>query len=148
MAYPFNGVYYPQNYPQYQIQQNTPQIQNGGLVPVPNIEVARNYHVAPGTSVIFVDENAPYVYVKTRGFSQFDPPVFKKKRLVDEDDTMQDAPQTPKNQQKQPVAQNPVNSPEYATKGDIKALRDVQEALQKEINLLKESLGGIDDDKQ
>ena len=87
--------YYPQGFPQYQ-QQNvqqqfqqptqTQQIQSGGFISVRNIEEARNYHIAPGTSVTFIDENAPYVYTKTRGFSQLEPPVFEKMRLVKEED--------------------------------------------------------------
>ena len=72
---------YQMNYPQYyQPNQNYPQnsqsfpqqIQNGGFIPVPSEEVARNYPVAPGNSVTFKNENAPYVYTKTMGFSQID----------------------------------------------------------------------------
>ena len=39
------------------------------LIPVRGREVAMNWAVAPGTSAIFVDETAPYLYVKTVGFS-------------------------------------------------------------------------------
>jgi hypothetical protein len=68
-------------------QQTTPQIQNGGFVPVPSEDVARNYPVAPGNSVTFKNENAPYVYTKTMGFSQLDRPIFEKYKLVREEDT-------------------------------------------------------------
>ena len=73
----FNGfpATYQQYYPQYQQsyqQQPSNQMQNGGIVPVPNIETARNYLVMPNTSVTFIDENAPYVYVKRRGSDGFD----------------------------------------------------------------------------
>lgn len=64
---------------------NTPQIQNGGLVSVRNITEAQNYPVAPGNSVTFKDENAPYVYTKTMGFSQLDRPIFEVFRLVKEE---------------------------------------------------------------
>ena len=59
------------NYQQSQqpIQQ---QIQNGGFISVRNEQEARNYPIAPGNSVTFKDENMPYVYVKTMGFSQLD----------------------------------------------------------------------------
>lgn len=153
MAYPYNTYpqYFPQNYPQYstmpqqvnqQANQPTQQIQNGGFIPVPNIEVARSYHVAPGTSVTFIDENAPYVYTKTRGFSQFEPPVFEKLRLVKEED----APQTPQIAQNTASTDKQVNSIEYATKAEIEALRDAQAVLQNEIDKIKESMGDKDDE--
>lgn len=72
----------PQVYPQMQPQ---PQIQNGGFVPVRGEQEARNYPVAPGNSVTFKDETAPYVYTKTMGFSQLDRPSFEKFKLVKED---------------------------------------------------------------
>lgn len=74
----YNNPYFQ---PQYQQPQQT------GLVSVPNIEAARNYPVAPGNSVTFKDENAPYIYTKTQGFSQLDHPVFEKYRLTKEEDT-------------------------------------------------------------
>jgi hypothetical protein len=46
---------------------------------------AQNYPVAPGNSVTFKDENAPYVYTKTMGFSQLDRPIFEVFRLVKEE---------------------------------------------------------------
>lgn len=69
----------PQNYaPQgFQNQSN--------FVPVPSEEVARNYPVAAGNSVTFKNENAPYIYTKTMGYSQLDRPVFEKYKLIRED---------------------------------------------------------------
>lgn len=61
------------------------QIQNGGFVSVRSEQEARNYPVAPGNSVTFRDETAPYVYTKTMGFSQLDRPVFEKYRLIKEE---------------------------------------------------------------
>lgn len=72
-------------YPQQQQNQIQNQIQNGGLVSVRNVVEARNYPVAPGNSVTFKDENAPYVYTKTMGFSQLDRPIFEVFRLVKEE---------------------------------------------------------------
>lgn len=71
------------NYPFY--YQQPQQIQNGGLVSVRNISEARNYPVAAGNSVTFKDENSPYIYTKTMGFSQLDRPIFEVFRLVKED---------------------------------------------------------------
>lgn len=69
------GVQYPQNAP----------VQQGGVIPVRSEADARNYPVAPGNSIVFKDENAPYIYVKTMGFSQFDSPSFEKYRLQKEE---------------------------------------------------------------
>lgn len=101
MAYPqYYSQFYPQNYNQ-QSQVQLPQIQNGGLVSVHNEMEARNYPVAIGTSITFKDENAPYIYNKTMGFSQLDVPKFDKYRLVKEDtseqtQTMQNGSETAK----------------------------------------------------
>ena len=91
----YNNPYYPQGYYQPQQQmapapqvqtpvQATPQIQNGGFVSVRNETEARNYPVAPGNSLTFKDETAPYIYTKTMGFSQLDRPIFDKYKLVKE----------------------------------------------------------------
>lgn len=70
-------------YMNYNVPQQ--QIQSGGLVSVRNVNEARNYPVAPGNSVTFKDENAPYVYTKTMGFSQLDRPIFEVFRLIKEE---------------------------------------------------------------
>ena len=102
----FNNTYYPQYYQNYQNpymmqsqMQNQPsaqtqQVQNGGFIPAPNEDFARNYPVAPGNSVSFKDENAPYVYTKTMGFSQLDRPVFEKYRLIKEDNEADEKSET------------------------------------------------------
>lgn len=139
MGYPYqqqiqpNYNYQQQAYPQAQMQmtaqnqQTQPQIQNGGFIQVHNEDEARNYPIAPGNSVTFKDENAPYVYTKTMGFSQLDRPIFEKYRLVKEEDI-----QT----QNQPVnAPSPqaVNMIDYALKTDLTA-------LQEEIDVLKQRI--------
>lgn len=80
MQYPF----YYQNMNQPQMQ---PQISNG-FVSVRNELEARNYPVAYGNSVTFKDENAPYVYTKTMGFSQLETPRFEKYKLVREESNL------------------------------------------------------------
>lgn len=84
---PYQQYYSMGNYPQQPqpTPQVQPQIQNGGLVFAPNEAYARNYSVAPGNSVLFKDESAPYMYSKTMGFSQLDQPIFKRFRLVEEE---------------------------------------------------------------
>lgn len=89
MAYQYYNPYYQQPMPQQMQQQQQvqgPQIQTSGFIPVPSEEMARNYPVAPGNSVTFKNENAPYVYTKTMGFSQLDRPIFEKYKLVKEED--------------------------------------------------------------
>lgn len=81
--YPAQPIYTPQ---QNQPQMNQPQqIQSGGFISVRSELEARNYPVAPGNSVTFKDETAPYVYTKTMGFSQLDRPNFEKYKLVKEE---------------------------------------------------------------
>lgn len=66
---------------------NNNQVVNGGFVTVRSEAEARAYPVAPGTSITFKNESAPYCYTKTMGFSQLEAPRFEKFRLVKEEDT-------------------------------------------------------------
>lgn len=130
------GPYYPAMYPQQpvyapaqtsqpvQAQTAPPQIQNGGFVSVRNEMEARRYPVAIGNSVTFKDEQLPYVYVKTRGFSQLDEPTFEKFRLIREEEVVP------------PVEQPPVV--DYS--GDISALKTSHETMQAEITALREEI--------
>lgn len=133
MAYQF-PMYQP-NFPNYQpyytqfqqpqgnAQQSPPQIQNGGFVSVQTIEEAYNWPVAPGNSLTFKIENAPYVCTKTKGFSQLDQPVFEKYRLVKEEDT------TPEEPGAKPA--------EYALKKDLQAVSEENQAIKAKIEQLK-----------
>jgi len=98
------------------------QIQNGGFVSASSEGYARNYPVAPGTSVAFKDENLPYLYTKTMGYSPLDPPIFEKFKLVKEEaENVQPESQT--------VA--------YALKTDIDELKGELESLRAEISRRK-----------
>lgn len=78
------------NYPQ---QDKRSSIQYSGVVQVKTEEEAKGYPVGPGVSVTFKNENEPYMYTKTMGFNQLEQPVFKKYRLVEElDDVEEIAP--------------------------------------------------------
>lgn len=139
-GYPIN---YPQFYPQNQNYQNqtyqqnpqsfpqNQQIQNGGFIPVPSEDVARNYPVAPGNSVTFKNENAPYVYTKTMGFSQLDRPIFEKYKLVREED----APNANNSAQTAPQNDETYNKAIDDVKGQIKAIYedidDIKKRLEK-----------------
>lgn len=131
---PYYQPYIPYQPTQGQIMQSqmpNQQIQNGGFVSVPNIEVARNYPVAQGNSVTFKDENAPYVYTKTVGFSQLDRPIFEKFRLVKEQDIQEP-------QKAEPTAE----AVEYALKSDIDQIRRMYDELKEEIHRLA---GGVNE---
>jgi hypothetical protein len=72
MAY---NPYFPY-YPQYQAMQQ-PQQQQSALIHVQSEQQAREWSVSPGSSLMFIDDNAPYIYTKTAGNSQLEPCVFK-----------------------------------------------------------------------
>lgn len=118
--------YYPQ-YQQMNNQQNiqqaaqSNQVQNGGFVRVQNENEARNYLVAPGTSVTFRDESAPYIYTKTMGFSQLDSPVFEKFKLVKENEPAE-----------------PIKSNDYVLKDEFDTLKSEFEKFKKEMRIVDE----------
>lgn len=122
MIYPQYG--YPSYYPQVQSMYSTPQqqpvnqqIRSGGIVSVANEDEARRYPVAPGYTVTMRDENGPYLYEKTMGFSQLDQPIFRKARIVFEDDA--------KIPEKQEKPEEPAEPPKvYAELKQLEALRD------------------------
>ena len=126
MIYPqYSYTTSPQYFPQISQMQNmyTPQqqpvqqqIRSGGIVSVANEDEARRYPVAPGYTVTMRDENGPYLYEKTMGFSQLDQPIFRKARIVFEDDHTQE-------EQKKP--EEPTEPPKvYAELKQLEALRD------------------------
>lgn len=127
MAYPgfpatYQPLYYPQQYqpqmPQQPAQQYQQTSQNG-FIRVQNENEARMYPVAPGSSVTFINENAPYCYTKTVDMSQLDRPKFEKYRLVKEEDS-----------NLQPDKQSSI---EYATKQEVKDLQKIVEDLKAHI---------------
>ena len=132
MPYPYYqnfGNYNPMYYQQPQPQQHNQQIQNGGFVSAPSMDYARSYPVAPGNSVTFKDENSPYIYVKTKGFSQLEEPIFKKFRLIEESDTQPEESTTT-------VTEQAVNYADFAKQADVTALWSEIEMLKKQITEL------------
>ena len=94
-AYPFAYPYYQQPVQMMPQQAAQSQTMQNGFVRVRSENEARMYPVAPGCSVTFIDESAPYCYSKTVNASQLDRPIFEKYRLVKEDDS-QSARRCPK----------------------------------------------------
>lgn len=127
MAYQYFNPYYQQQMPQIQQQMpqqvQQPQIQATNFLTVPSEEIARNYPVAPGNSITFKNENAPYVYSKTMGFSQLDRPIFEKYRLVKEDDV-------------EPIKADS-KSDEQTKLAEIDILKEELESLRAEVDELK-----------
>lgn len=81
----FQGNYNPY-FQQSAYQQPVAQtpVQNSSFIHVQNESQAREWRVAPGNSVIFLDDNLPYCYTKSAGLSELEPPIFKKFRLEEE----------------------------------------------------------------
>ena len=124
MIFPQYGYTSPSYYPQMQNPYTVPQqpvqqqqIRSGGIVSVASEDEARRYPVAPGYTVTMRDENGPYLYEKTMGYSQLDQPIFRKARIVFEDDAIK-----PENQEK---PEEPAEPPKvYAELKQLEALRD------------------------
>ena len=126
----FQPTYPQQNYFQQQAQtQAQPQIQNGGFVSVHSEAEARNYPIAIGTSLTFKDENAPYVYTKTMGFSQLESPRFDKYRLVKEDAEQTQAAQT------EPKQTQTENTAYKELEAKIRALEEEIEGIKKRLSV-------------
>ena len=128
-----NTPYYQQIQPQQQpqsVQRVQPTIQQG-FVLVQSEQEARAYPVAPGNSITFKDETAPFCYVKTMGFNQLDRPTFERYRLVKED-----APQNASEPSVTKESHAEDKEPMYATKSEI-------DAVWGEIDGIKEKLKAV-----
>ena len=130
----YDPYYYPQMRQNQGMQQM--QIQNGGFLPVRSRQEAMNYPVAPGMSVTFKDESAPYIYTKTKGFNQFDEPVFDVYKLTKEEMSSVNAQEA----HTDVFSDKTENVSQYALKSDFEALQKLVDILQNDIhNLKKES---------
>ena len=127
---------YP-NYPNYHSNYNSNYVvaPQATFVNVRNEMEARSYPIAPGNSVTFKDETAPYIYTKTMGFSQLDRPSFEKYRLVKED-VQEEAPKT-----------EGVDMSIYLLKEEIKPILAQVESLKKEESSLRKRIREDEDDE-
>ena len=108
-------------------------------------EEARKYPVAPGNCVTFKDENAPYIYTKTMGFSQFDKPKFERIKLVKEFDSEDE-----ENEQNK-IVPSPIDiESEVSGSSAIKEINDTlstitdeMESVHKDINYLRDKIEDI-----
>ena len=135
-GYPYNQ----QSTMQYQqVQQTAPQqIHNGGFVSVRSKQEALMWPIAPGSSITFKDETAPYVYTKTMGFSQLDRPQFETYRLIKEDEP--EARQSAVQQGQTSQSTESTKMTEYALKSDLEILVTAYNKLQSEIEKLKSDM--------
>ena len=113
-----------------------PAMQNGGFAFVRSEQEARDYPVAPGNYMTFKNEHAPYLYEKSKSFSQLDEPLFEKYRLVKESNDDQRAQQA----QEDGVENDTDNSVAFALASDFVALSDEVKVLQEEIAALRAKL--------
>ena len=120
---PIPPLFYPSGYNPYVFQ---PQ-QQASFIRVQNEMQAREWNVAPGNSMTFIDDNAPYCYTKSMGMSQFDAPVFKRFRLVEEEPT-----QNNQNNAEQASDTSKVNLSEYMTKAEFEPFKSLLERIEKE----------------
>lgn len=118
MSYYGYNPYMPYQMPQA-LQQPTQ-----SFIHVQNEEQARQWTVALGSSVTFIDDNAPYCYTKSMGMSQFDAPVFKRFRLVEE------PLQSVQNMTEQPPANDSIDLSEYVLKADFEPFKQQIEDIQ------------------
>ena len=121
----YSPYFQPQMPQMSQVPQQMPQnhVTMSEMVSVSSENMARNYPVAHGNSVTFKNENAPYIYTKTMGFSQLDQPIFKKYKLIEEEE--------------EEMAIMPTQSESYALQADLNKLVDEVTAIRDEINILK-----------
>ena len=128
----------PQQMQQPQQQGQQYQATQGGFVRVRNENEAKLYPVAPGNSVTFIDENAPYCYAKTVNIGQLDRPIFEKYRLVKEDDV-----QTPQEAPQGAFDGHVIGLGKYALKDDIAAFKAELDAMKADIESVKGDLYGL-----
>lgn len=134
----YNG-YYPTNYqPYYQPMQQMQfpqqvqlqQQKQNEFIRVRSKEEAMNYPVAPSNSVTFINEVAPYCYVKTMGASQLDRPVFETYKLVKEEDESKT-----------------ITAEEKQLKNDYSELKSSIEKIVKDVDDLKASVKTLKEKK-
>ena len=127
-----NQPYYP-----YLMQYQPQPVQNSFLT-VRSEKEARDYPIAPGNSITFRDENAPYIYTKTMGMSQLDRPHFEKFRLVREGEVTE----------REDTNISSLVSEIGTINETIKAMNEQIEALKRRIpNKPKRQIQEVDDDE-
>ena len=139
---------FPQYYPMTQLvqpvnqnvqnNQTEPTIQRSNeFVTVRSKDEASRYPVALGNSVTFKDENEPYIYIKTMGFSQFDKPKFEVLKLVKEDDDFENNEQTEVKEEKPEIDMSVFDNKFENINESIQVLDDEMKETKTDIDWLK-----------
>lgn len=103
------------------------QPQQASFIRVQSEQQAKEWPIAPGNSMTFIDDNAPYCYTKSMGMSQFDIPVFKRFRLTEE------PPQSTQIAAQAASEPEPDKLPEYLTKAEFEPFKALLEKIEKEL---------------
>lgn len=112
------------------LQQMQPiQMPQNNVVYVHSEDMARNYPVAPGNNIIFKNDNAPYIYTKTMGYSQYDKPCFERYKREDEE-----RPEI------EPIKDEPISLPLDDLKAEISEIRALYEDLKDKIDKPKRTV--------
>ena len=117
--------YYPPGYSPYMQYQ---QPQQASFIRVQSEMQAREWPIAPGNSMTFIDDNSPYCYTKSMGMSQFDAPVFKRFRLVEEEPA-----QNVQNATESPSQTDSIDLSAYMLKSDFEPFKSLLERIEKEL---------------
>lgn len=126
----------PQQYQQQLPMQNiqSPREDRYGFISVTNEQQAKDWPIAPGNSLTFKDESAPYIYTKTMGLSQFETPVFEKYRLIKEN-----SPEQLKATQENERIFNTVQQYNKDNKEMIDVLENELTSVREEFNTMQQS---------
>ena len=122
--FPTNYNPYPVQYPQVMGQMQQAQPQSSSFIHVQSEAQAREWAVAPNTSITFIDDTKPYCYTKSMGASLLEPPVFKRFKLVEEDISDNTTNQSTTTTQQ-------IDLSEYLTKAEFAEYKSVIEDMQK-----------------
>ena len=143
---PYQVPYYPQ--PTYQpipyqppvaapqqtaqpVQNAQPPMQNGGFVQIRSFEEVRNWPMAPGNTVTFIDETRTHMYTKTASYNQLEAPVITSYLIVREGDGGGD-----QNAQ----GENGGKDIPYALKDDVVALAGVVRDVNDTVSTMKDEM--------
>lgn len=132
--------YYPNN--TYQTQaQSTQQIQNGGFIPIQHESMVDTYPVEMGKCVTFKVVGKPIVIEKTI-FSQFEPPMINRYRLVKEEAEEEVKEATPEN-----IAIDSIKEEIKAIWSELSALKEPKKPYSKKKEVANDTEHSGTDDK-
>ena len=113
------------------VQATQPPMQNGGFVQVRSFEEVRNWPMAPGNTVTFIDEARTHMYTKTASYNQLEAPIIVSYLVVREGDN--NAAQSDASEQKG------TDIP-YALKDDVAALAGVVRDVNDTVTTMKDEM--------